>query len=126
MKKSDFVIEAVRYKNGKIDVVRGYQRRGPTYTDRILLDRKTLLERLKEGKLVVIGYDSGQQQMDAIRSGAEFGAVTQDPIGIGYKCVQAAVDALAGKTLPKTIDTGFHWYDKSNIDDPTIAALLYK
>jgi ribose transport system substrate-binding protein len=79
-----------------------------------------------EGKMVVIGYDSGQQQMDAIRSGAEFGAVTQDPIGIGYKCVQAAVDALAGKTLPKTIDTGFHWYDKANIDDPTIAALLYK
>jgi ribose transport system substrate-binding protein len=78
------------------------------------------------GKIIVIGYDSGQQQMDAIRAGTEFGAVTQDPIGIGYKCVQAAVDALAGKTLPKTIDTGFHWYDKSNIDDATIAALLYK
>lgn len=55
MKKSDFVIEAVRYKNGKIDVVRGYERRGPTYTDRILLDRKALLERLKEGKLVMTG-----------------------------------------------------------------------
>lgn len=79
-----------------------------------------------EGKLVVIGYDSGQQQMDAIRSGAENGAVTQDPIGIGYKCVEAAVKAIKGETLPKTIDTGFHWYDKTNIDDPTIAALLYK
>jgi ribose transport system substrate-binding protein len=78
------------------------------------------------GKVTVIGYDSGQQQMDAIKAGTEFGAVTQDPIGIGYKCVAAAVDALAGKTLPKNIDTGFHWYDKSNIDDPTIAALLYK
>jgi ribose transport system substrate-binding protein len=80
----------------------------------------------KAGKLVVIGYDSGQQQMDAIRSGAEAGAVTQDPIGIGYKCVDAAVKAIKGETLPKTIDTGFHWYDKTNIDDPTIAALLYK
>ncbi len=55
MKKCDFVIEAVRYKNGKIDVVRGYQRRGPTFTDRILLDRKTLLERLKEGKHILTG-----------------------------------------------------------------------
>src|SRR5512136_605377 len=45
------------------------------------------------GKLAVIGYDSGQQQMDAIRSGAESGAVTQDPIGIGYKCVDAALKA---------------------------------
>ncbi len=78
------------------------------------------------GKLVVIGYDSGQQQMDAIRAGTEAGAVTQDPIGIGYKCVDAAVKAMKGETLPKTIDTGFHWYDKTNIDDPTIAALLYK
>jgi ribose transport system substrate-binding protein len=78
------------------------------------------------GKLIVIGYDSGQQQMDAIKASTEFGAVTQDPIGIGYKCVSAAVDAIAGKTLPKTIDTGFHWYDKTNIDDPTIVALLYK
>lgn len=79
-----------------------------------------------EGKIKVIGYDSGQQQMDAIRSGAEDGAVTQDPIGIGYKCVDAAVKALKGEKLPKTIDTGFHWYDKTNIDAADIAPLLYK
>jgi ribose transport system substrate-binding protein len=79
-----------------------------------------------EGKIVVIGYDSGQQQMDAIRAGTEAGAITQDPIGIGYKCVEAAVKAMKGESLPKNIDTGFHWYDKTNIDDPTIAPLLYK
>ena len=78
------------------------------------------------GKLAVIGYDSGQQQMDAIRSGAESGAVTQDPIGIGYKCVDAALKASKGVALPKTIDTGFMWYDKTNIDDPKIQAVLYK
>jgi ribose transport system substrate-binding protein len=80
----------------------------------------------KEGKIVIIGYDSGQQQMDAIRSGAEAGAATQDPIGIGYKCVEAAVKATKGETLPKTIDTGFHWYDKTNIDSDQIKPLLYK
>jgi len=80
----------------------------------------------KEGQIVVIGYDSGQQQMDAIRSGLEAGAITQDPIGIGYKCVEAAVKALNGETLPTEIDTGFHWYDSSNIDDGTISPLLYK
>ena len=79
-----------------------------------------------EGKMIVIGYDSGQQQMDAIRSGAESGAVTQNPIGIGYKCVEAALKASKGETLPKIIDTGFMWYDKSNIDDPAIQAVLYK
>ncbi len=79
-----------------------------------------------EGKITVIGYDSGQQQMDAIRSGAEAGAITQNPVGIGYKCVEAAYKAYKGETLPKTIDTGFYWYDKTNIDDPTIQAVLYK
>ncbi len=65
----------------------------------------------KEGQIVVIGYDSGKQQIDAIKSGLEAGAITQDPIGIGYKAVEAAVKALAGEELPKEIDTGFHWYD---------------
>jgi len=79
-----------------------------------------------EGKLVVIGYDSGKQQIDAIKSGVESGAITQDPIGIGYKCVEAAVKALKGETLPKTIDTGFHWFDKTNIDSDEIKPLLYE
>ena len=78
-----------------------------------------------EGKIVVIGYDSGKQQMDAIRSGAEAGAITQDPIGIGYKSVEAAVKAMKGEKLEKTIDTGFHWYDKTNIDSAEIKPLLY-
>jgi len=80
----------------------------------------------KTGKVVVIGYDSGQQQMDAIRSGAEAGAITQDPIGIGFKSVEAAWKVLNKQSVPKNIDTGFHWYDKTNIDAPDIAALLYK
>jgi ribose transport system substrate-binding protein len=77
------------------------------------------------GKIVVIGYDSGKQQIDAIRSGAEAGAITQDPIGIGYKAVEAAVKAIRGQAVPKSIDTGFKWYDKTNIDDPAIVAVLY-
>ena len=33
--------------------------------------------------------------------------------------------ALKGEKLPKVIDTGFYRYDKTNIDDPKIAAVLY-
>ena len=76
-------------------------------------------------KIVAIGYDSGKQQKDAIRDGTEAGAITQNPVGIGYKTVEAAVKSLKGEKLPKVIDTGFYWYDKSNIDDPKIAAVLY-
>ncbi len=55
MTKVDGVIEAVRYKGGKIDVVRAYERRGATFSDRVLLDRKTLLDRLHAGKRFVTG-----------------------------------------------------------------------
>ena len=77
------------------------------------------------GQITVIGYDSGKQQIDAIRNGEEAGAVQQDPIGIGYKAVEAAVKALKGQKVPKFIDTGFKWCDKNTIDNPDVAAVLY-
>ncbi len=85
-----------------------------------------LKEAGKEGAIVAIGYDSGQQQIDAIRSGVMAGAITQNPVGIGAKCVEAALDAIAGKTLEKNIDTGYFYYDKTNIDNPEIQAVLYQ
>ena len=54
-KKFDGVIEAVRYKNGQIEVVRAFERRGATYSDRVMVTRKQLLERLKNGQKFVIG-----------------------------------------------------------------------
>jgi ribose transport system substrate-binding protein len=85
-----------------------------------------LKETGNEGKIVAIGYDSGQQQLDAITAGTQAGAITQNPIGIGAKCVSAAMDAIAGKSMEKVIDTGYYWYDKTNINNPEIQAVLYK
>ena len=48
-------------------------------------------------KIIIIGYDSGKQQKEAIQSGAMAGAITQNPVGIGYKTVEAAVKALKGE-----------------------------
>ena len=76
-------------------------------------------------KLVLVGFDSGKEQKDDINSGLMLGAITQNPVGIGKCVVDSAVKALHGETLPKKIDTGFYWYDKSNMSDPKIAAVLY-
>jgi ribose transport system substrate-binding protein len=75
--------------------------------------------------LVVVGFDSGQDQIDAINNGLEAGAITQDPVGMGYATVQQAVKAIEGKSMPKVIATGYYWYDKTNITDPKIVANLY-
>lgn len=78
-----------------------------------------------EGEIVVIGYDSGAQQVQAIKDGVIAGSITQNPIGIGYKAVEAAVMALRGEELEPVIDTGFMWYDAENVEDEDIAAVLY-
>jgi len=75
--------------------------------------------------IVVIGYDSGAAQIAAVRDGTIDGAITQNPVGMGYKTVEAAVKAIKGEKVEKFIDTGFFYYDKTNIDDPKIAAVLY-
>ena len=63
----------------------------------------------------------------AINSGMQVGAITQNPIGIGAKTVEALVNFIRNKKVPATvIDTGFYYYDKSNITDPKIVADLYQ
>ncbi|MEP0233712.1 ABC transporter substrate-binding protein [Roseibium sp.] len=75
--------------------------------------------------IVIIGFDSGAAQKEAVRSGLMAGAITQNPVGIGYETVKAAVMTMNGETVPPVIDTGFYYYDASNMDDPEIAAVLY-
>jgi hypothetical protein len=54
--KYDGVVEAVHYtQDGKVGWVRVYERRGPTFSDRIVLDRTTFVERLKAGRKYVAG-----------------------------------------------------------------------
>jgi ribose transport system substrate-binding protein len=86
---------------------------------------KGVQESGKKG-LKIVGFDSGKAQIDAINSGILAGSITQNPIGIGEQVVAAAMKTIAGKSLPKFIDTGFFWYDKTNVTDPKIAALLYQ
>ncbi len=77
-------------------------------------------------EVTVVGFDSGKTQIDAIKAGTEAGAVTQSPVKIGYYTVKAAVVAINKGELPKVIDSGFAWYDKTNIDNADIKANLYE
>ena len=83
--------------------------------------------KLKKGAVKLIGFDSGKQQMANIKSGLQTGAITQSPMGIGAKTVEALVNYVRNKTVPSNlIDTGFYYYDKKNINKPEIAGNLYE
>lgn len=87
-KKFDGVIEAARYnRNGQIDFVRAYERRGFGFSDSVLLDRKTLLERLKARKRFVTGerkefwggtFDRNREVQLVMRDGREFVSTRAD------------------------------------------------
>jgi hypothetical protein len=54
--KVDGVIETVRYDpQGKITLLRMYERRGPTWSDRVLLTREDLVARIKKGQRFYTG-----------------------------------------------------------------------
>jgi ribose transport system substrate-binding protein len=55
-----------------------------------------------------------------------YGAVQQNPVGMGYETVRAAVRALAGETLPRHIDSGFVWADRANLDSAEVKAVVYE
>jgi ribose transport system substrate-binding protein len=80
----------------------------------------------KEGQIVVIGYDAGKIQLDAIRSGLMLGAVQQNPVKMGYLTVEWAYRAAVNKEVPpKIVDSGYVWADKNNLDSPDVKAVIY-
>jgi hypothetical protein len=88
-KKFDGVIEAAHYtRNGQIDFVRAYERRGVSFSDRVLLDRKTLLERLKAHKRFVTG-ERRQLLASTFERGRDVNLVTRD----GREFVSTRADA---------------------------------
>lgn len=77
------------------------------------------------GKDVVgVAFDSGAQIKAAVKEGKLAGAVTQDPLQIGYKTVELCVKAARGEEV-SDVDTGCQWYTSENMEDPKVAPNLY-
>jgi hypothetical protein len=86
--KFDGVVDAVKYNGGQIQYVRAYERRGAAFSDLILLPRKDLLERLKQGRKFYTGrrreflagtFELGKPLHVSDRDGREWIATRPDP-----------------------------------------------
>ena len=82
-------------------------------------------DKIGEGKVVAVGFDAGKKLLDAVRSKLFAGAVTQDPVQIGYQAVKLAVEAADGKSVAD-VDTGAKWYNADNMDADDIKPCLYE
>lgn len=88
-----------------------------------LINGDANLGKLNNG-VVGVAFDSGELIKSAVREGKLAGAVTQDPLQIGYKTVELCVKAAKGEAV-SDVDTGCQWYTAENMDDPKIAPNLY-
>ena len=71
----------------------------------------------KAGKVQVIGFDAGSDQVKALKAGTVQALIAQQPATIGSEGVAAAVAAIAGNApKSKKIATGFTILTKKNID----------
>jgi len=54
--KFDYLVEAVHYSpDGELEKIRLYERRGPSFSDRIIINRDQLIQYLVAGKKVAAG-----------------------------------------------------------------------
>lgn len=77
-------------------------------------------------EIQVIGFDSGEKQIKAVKDGTELGMLTQNPYGMGYATIVAGVRADQGLENDEFINTGYQWIDNTNIELPEYTNYLYK
>jgi ribose transport system substrate-binding protein len=68
----------------------------------------------KAGIIKVVGFDWTQDTKSMIERGVMQASMVQNPYIMGYDGVQAAVDLIAGKSVPKLTDTGVTVATKEN------------
>ena len=93
------------------------------YNEALTLDALADMENTEQ--IQIVGFDSGEKQQKAIQEGREYGTVTQNPYGLGYAAIVAAVRAIQGLPVDQKIDTGYQWLDKDTIDLETNQKYLY-
>lgn len=65
----------------------------------------------------IVGFDGVPQELDAIQAGEQFATVFQDFPGIGAQAIAAALDAKAGKEVPKELFVDAAIVTKENVGE---------
>lgn len=76
-------------------------------------------------EITVIGFDSGEQQQNAVKNGTELGFFAQNPYGMGYAAVIAGVRADQNLEVDTFINTSYQWIDSSNLENEEYSNYLY-
>lgn len=81
-------------------------------------------EKQAQDRVVLVGFDSSEDEIKYIKKGVMKGLVTQNPYMIGYKTIEVAVKVLKNEKVEKRIDTGSILVTKDNINEKSIQEIL--
>ncbi|MBR1597505.1 MAG: ABC transporter substrate-binding protein [Lachnospiraceae bacterium] len=76
-------------------------------------------------KIIVIGFDSSDDEISYLKKGVIDGMMVQNPYNMGYLGVRNIYKAINGSSIEKTIDTGAIYVNRDNLMDEDIQWYLY-
>ena len=85
----------------------------------------SVLEDMERDDLCFVGFDGGEEQMDLLKDGVLDGVIIQNPYGMGYATVVAAVRASLGLGNESYVNSGYLWVTLDNMKSPDIKGILY-
>ena len=77
------------------------------------------------GKILVVGFNSDEEELNYIRSGILYGVVVQNPYVMGYVGVKFAADLIGGTQVTHHLDTGVTFVTANNLNDDFVQLILY-
>ena len=79
-----------------------------------------------EGKIKIVGFDTSDPIVEAIRKGVVAADIVQYPYRVGQLGVEMMVDALQGKPVQRQVNTPFVVATPQNIDTPEVQKFIYR
>lgn len=84
-----------------------------------------ILKKMEKDNLKFVGFDGGEEQMNLLEDGTLEGLIIQNPYGIGYATVIAAVRVSLGLANESYVNSGYTWVTKENMNTKEIKGMLY-
>ncbi len=84
-----------------------------------------VLSELKITDLNFVGFDGGKEQMKLLENNVLDGIILQNPYGMGYATVVAAIRTTLGLPNESFVNSGYTWVTAINMEDKEIKPMLY-
>ena len=75
--------------------------------------------------LHIVGFDGGEEQLELLENDIIDGLIVQNPYGMGYATVVAAIRTVFDLGNEAVIDSGYTWVTKTNMVETEISKMLY-